>query len=412
MTNRRVSEAQHAEGRWLALALICIGVVGPLSTWFSATAIVPELIVEWQISPAAAAWLTNAVQIGFVTGAIASSFVNLPDIVSMNRLMAVSSLTAAVANSVLLLEPGLGASIVARLVTGLAIAGVYPAALKLMSTWFVRGRGLALGFLIAALTLGSSMPHLFRALTGGVDWRGVVVITSAITLAAALLLAVAVREGPFAFGRATFNPRQALAVFRSRPLFLANLGYFGHMWELYGMWAWILAFATAAEAGLAPFPFGSASMFSFVVVASGVAGCILGGILSDRIGRCLTTAGMMAVSGGCALLIGFAFGGPGWLLAAIALLWGISVVGDSAQFSAAVTELADQRFVGTAVALQLGIGFALTVGAIWALPVFAAAIGGWQWAFLLLLPGPAIGAAAMLWLRTLPEARRLAGGAR
>ena len=407
-----MSEPEHAKGRWLALALICVGVVGPLSTWFSATAIVPELIAEWHITPAAAAWLTNAVQIGFVTGAVASSVVNLPDIVSMSRLMAASSLVAAVANATLLLEPGLGLAIAARLVTGVAIAGVYPAALKLMSTWFVRGRGLALGFLIAALTLGSSMPHLFRALTGSVDWRGVVVITSAITLLAAVLLAFAVREGPFGFGRATFNPRQALAVFRSQPLFLANLGYFGHMWELYGMWAWILAFATAAEAGLVPFPFGSASMFSFVVVASGVAGCILGGILSDRIGRCLTTAGMMAVSGACALLIGFAFDGPGWVLATIALLWGISVIGDSAQFSAAVTELADQRFVGTAVALQLGIGFALTVGAIWALPVFAGAIGGWQWAFLLLLPGPVVGAAAMLRLRSLPEARRLAGGAR
>ena len=401
-----------AAGRWRALAMICLGVVGVLTTWFSATAIVPELIVEWALTPTEAAWLTNAVQLGFVTGAVGASLFNLPDLVRMNRLMAAAAVVAAAANAVLLASPGIGAAIAARFVTGVALAGVYPPALKLMATWFVRGRGLALGFLIGALTLGSSMPHLIRALTAGVDWHGVVQATTAATLLSAALFASVVHEGPHGFGRATFDPRQCLAVVSSRPLLLANLGYFGHMWELYAMWAWMLAFATAAEAGLTPFPFGSASMLSFVVVASGVLGCVLGGYLSDRIGRCLTTAGMMAVSGVCALAIGFAFDGPGWLLAAIAILWGISVVGDSAQFSAAVTELADQRFVGTALTLQLGIGFALTVGTIWLMPLVAAWIGGWRWAFVVLVPGPAVGAAAMLALRARPEAARLAHGAR
>ena len=153
-------------------------------------------------------------------------------------------------------------------------------------------------------------------------------------------------------------------------------------------------------------------MLSFVVVASGVAGCLLGGWLSDRIGRCLTTAGMMAVSGLCAVLIGFAFDGPGWLLALIAIVWGISIIGDSAQFSAAVTELADRHFVGTALALQLGIGFALTVFTIWVVPVFATGLGSRNWAFLALVPGPVVGALAMMRLRALPESAQLAGGAR
>ncbi len=401
-----------AEGRWRALALICAGVVGVLTTWFSATAIIPELTRDWALNPAQAAWLTNAVQLGFVVGAIASSLVNLPDILRLHHLIAAAALLAALANAVLLAQPGIGAAIAARFVTGVALAGVYPPALKLMATWFVRGRGLALGFLIGALTLGSSVPHLVRALTAGVAWQAVVIATSLATLAAAGLFAAAVREGPYPFGRATFDPRQCLAVFGSRPLLLANLGYFGHMWELYAMWAWILAFGTAAAQGLAPFPFGSPSMLSFVVVASGVAGCILGGLLSDRIGRCLTTVLMMGVSGACALVIGFAFAGPPWLLAGVAVLWGISVVGDSAQFSAAVTELADRRFVGTALTLQMGIGFALTVVTIWALPKVAALLGGWQWAFLLLVPGPALGATAMLMLRARPEARALAHGAR
>lgn len=400
------------KGRWRALTLICIGVVGVLTTWFSATAILPELIIENGLSASQAAWLTNAVQLGFVVGALSASFFNLPDIFRMNRLIAFSSLLAAAANASLLLDPSPSLSILARFVTGVALAGVYPPALKLMATWFVKGRGLALGFLIGALTLGSSMPHLFRALTSGADWRSVVMLTSLSAVAAAAIFALLIHEGPFPFGRATFNPRQTLTVFSSRPILLANLGYFGHMWELYAMWAWFLAFAQAATKGLTPFPFGSASMLSFVVVASGVVGCILGGVLSDRIGRCMTTSGMMAVSGTCALLIGFAFNGPGWFLALVAIIWGITVIGDSAQFSAAVTELADQKLVGTVLALQMGFGFALTVAAIWIMPIFAQAIGGWQWAFLLLIPGPLVGVVAMMSLRGHPDARKLAHGAR
>jgi MFS family permease len=402
-----------AVGRWRALALICLGVVGVMTTWFSATAIVPELVLDWGLSTSQAAWLTNAVQLGFVAGAMASSIVNLPDMVRMQTLMAVSALIACAANAALLLDPSPGGAIAARFVTGIALAGVYPPALKLMATWFLRGRGLALGFLIGALTLGSSMPHLFRALTAGIAWQVVVIATSLATLGAAILFSAALREGPHGFGRATFDPRQSLRVFTQKPLMLANIGYFGHMWELYAMWAWFLAFGTAAAlGGLTPFPFGSASMLSFVVVGSGVFGCILGGVLSDRIGRCLTTAGMMAVSGVCALLIGFTFDGPSWLLALVAIIWGISVIGDSAQFSAAVTELADQRFVGTAVTLQLGFGFALTVVAISIMPHVADWMGGWQWVFVVLVPGPAIGATAMLMLRRLPEAAALAGGRR
>lgn len=396
-----------AEGRWSALTILCVGVVGVLATWFSATAILPELTRLWALSPSQGAWLTNGVQIGFVAGALGASLVNLPDIVRMQRLMAVSAGVAALANLGLLVT-GPDAAIALRILTGIALAGVYPPALKLMATWFVRGRGLALGLLIGALTLGSSLPHLIRAVTEGVDWRAVVWASSGTAALGAILFAVALKEGPHAFARAVFDPRKAAQVFTRKPLMLANLGYFGHMWELYAMWAWILAFATAAER----VPFGTPSMLSFVVVASGALGCVLGGVLSDRIGRCWTTAGFMIASGVCALTIGAAFDGPAWLLGAVALIWGMSVIGDSAQFSAAVTELADPAFVGTALALQLGIGFALTVVAIWVVPVIAALLGGWQWAFLILVPGPVIGTLAMLRLRRLPEAEALAGGAR
>ena len=399
-------------GRWSALMVICLGVVGVLATWFSATAIVPELIKVWHLSNNAASWLTNAVQLGFVVGALSASLVNLPDIIRLNRLMALSALLAAISNSLLLLNPSVEVAILLRFLTGMCLAGVYPAALKLMATWFTKGRGLALGVLIGALTIGSSAPHLFRAVTDNIQWQWVVLVSSSTSLFAAVLFSWKVKEGPYAFGKALFDPKQCLKVFTSKPLFLVNMGYFGHMWELYAMWAWLLAYANAASLHLVSFPFGSPSMFCFIVVASGSVGCILGGVLSDRFGRCYTTIGMMLVSGCCALLMGVVFDGPGWLLAIVAVIWGMSIIGDSAQFSAAVTELADKDFVGTALALQLGIGFALTVIAISILPLLANALGGWQWVFLILVPGPVIGCVAMALLRKLPDAERLAAGAK
>lgn len=382
-----------------------------MACWFTTTAIGPALAQDWGLGDGQAAWLTNAVQIGFVLGALAASAVNLPDIMPVTRLIAISALVAALANAVVLLQPGFGGLLAARLATGVALAGVYPPALKLMATWFVAGRGLAMGLLVGALTLGSALPHLLRALGGGLDWRGVVMGASLGALISAAIFGLAVREGPHGFARARFDPRQSLRVLADRPLRLATLGYLGHMWELYAMWAWFLAFAVAAgQAG--SLPFGTASLLTFVVIAAGVLGCALGGWLSDRVGRCWTTAGMMVVSGSCAALIGMAWGGPPWLLGVIALVWGISIIGDSAQFSAALSELSDPRLVGTALTLQLALGFALTVVAIWVLPHIAAALGGWRWAFLALVPGPVVGTWAMLRLRGLPQAQALAGGRR
>lgn len=398
--------------RWRALAVICTAMVLSLTTWFSATAVTPELAAEWQLSGAMLAWLTNGVQLGFVIGALASSLVNLPDIVRLNRLMAAAALLAALANAALLAEPSPAGVIAARLATGAALAGVYPPALKLIATWFVQGRGLAMGAVIGALTLGSAMPHLFRAILGTFDWRVVLGTASGATMLGALILLVLAKEGPHPFGRAVFDPRRIGMVVRDRALVLATLGYLGHMWELYAMWAWLLVFVTAALAAQGVAAAGLASWITFAAIGSGAIGCVAGGRLADRFGRTLVTAGLMAASGACAVLIGFAFDGPLWLLIVIAVIWGITVIGDSAQFSAAATELADPRYVGTVLSVQLGLGFLLTVGAVGIMPHVADAMGGWRWAFAPLAIGPMVGAGAMLALRALPEARKLAGGRR
>lgn len=398
-----------AQGRWRALSIMCLAIVLCMTTWFSATAIVGELQELWGLDHGAATWLTNAVQIGFVVGALGSGLLNLPDIIVARNLMAISAVMACVANLLLLVAPGVEIAILLRFLTGVALAGIYPPALKLISTWFVKGRGLALGCVIGALTLGSAFPHLLRGLTSNLDWRLVVMATSALTFLGAVLMLKYALEGPYGYGKAKFDPRQIGLVFRSKPVMLANVGYFGHMWELYAMWGWFLAFASA-DFQLRGMSGQSASLLTFAVVASGVVGCIAGGVLADRIGRTATTSIMMAVSGLCALVIGFAFGGPFWILLIISIVWGISVIGDSAQFSAIVTEVGEPTLIGTSLAVQLGLGFALTVVAIRAVPAFVDYLGGWEWAFVILAPGPFIGIIAMLMLRRLPEATRIAQG--
>lgn len=401
-----------ADGCWVALAIICLGVILSMTPWFSATAILPELKLHWYATESAASWLTNAVQLGFVTGALLSSLTGLPDLVRSSRLMGVAALLAAALNMALLWAPGSESAIAIRFFTGMALSGVYPPAMKLVTTWFEHGRGLALGLVIGGLTVGSAFPHLVRGITSDVNWKLVVVTTSAMSLVAAVIFITLTREGPFSYAREQFQPAQFGKMLRNRGIALANLGYFGHMWELYAMWGWFLAFSTEALAVHGVEGESAASLLTFGVIACGVVGCVVGGWLADRIGRTATTALMMGLSGTCALLIGWTFQGPLWLFLAVAGLWGMSVVGDSAQFSAVVTEISDRSLVGTALAFQMGVGFALTVVCIQVTPMFAFWLGGWQWAFLILVPGPVIGTAAMLILRRLPESVQIAHGKR
>ncbi|MEQ9261295.1 MAG: MFS transporter [Roseovarius sp.] len=397
-------------GKWQALALAGLAVLLSLMTWFSATAVLPELTAVHGLTPSQAAWLTNAVQLGFAVGALGASLLALADIFPLTRLMAASAILAALANLLLLLDLGASGAIGARFATGVALAGVYPPAMKFIATWFRTGRGLAMGAMVGALTLGSAMPHLVRALGSSLPWETTVCACSLGGLGAGLLFAFVLREGPHGFARTRVDLRQMGQILRNRPVMLANLGYFGHMWELYAMWGWFLAFAShAAAQGLGLV---NISLLTFAVVAIGAPGCLAGGWLADRIGRCRTTMLMMGLSGLCALLIGLVFSGPLWAFTLVALVWGFTVVADSAQFSAAVTELSDERLVGSSLAFQMGVGFSITIAAIWLMPLAAEWMGGWRWTFLFLAPGPLIGVLAMHALYRDPRAQIMAGGRR
>jgi len=399
-----VPRERSAGGRRRALALLSLTLVLAMSPWFSATAVLVQLRALWGFGDSLSAWLTIAVQLGFVVGALGSAVLGVADRVPLRRLIALSALGAALANALVLVVQSPAQLLLARVATGVFLAGVYPPALKLIATWFVRGRGLALGVLIGALTVGSALPHLINAL-GGARWTLVVGWTSAATLAGAAVAAWLLREGPFPFPLVRFRLGDAGAVLRNRPVVLATLGYFGHMWELYAMWAWFATFAlsSAAAGGVVR----DASLLAFVVIAAGLLGCVAGGLAGDRIGRARTASIALLVSGSCCVLAGFVHGAPTWMFLALGLVWGISVIADSAQFSALVTERGDPRYVGTALTLQLGLGFLLTAATIWIVPLFATLLGSWQWVFLVLLPGPLLGVLA-LW----PLARAEAAAAR
>jgi MFS family permease len=393
----------------LALGVLAGAVLLSMTTWFSASAVIPQLRVEWGLTTATASWLTVAVQVGFVAGALVSSVVNLADRVNPRYVFFWSSLGAAAVNAGLVLAGSLWPAVALRLATGFFLAGVYPPAIKLISTWFRRGRGLALGVTIGALTLGSAAPQLINGF-GGLDWQAVVLWTSALTLLGGLLVAGILEDGPFPFPRARFDPTYALRVFRNRGVRLANFGYFGHMWELYSVWTWFGLFfsASLARASYQGVLRLVAGVATFLVIGAGALGATVAGALADRFGRSLVAAGSLVVSGTCSLTIGLLFNRPVLVFLA-GLVWGFAVVADSAQFSTIVTEVCEQEYVGTASTVQLALGFLLTTVTIRLIPTLESAIG-WRMAFSILALGPALGVIAMLRLRRAPEAALIAGG--
>jgi MFS family permease len=379
------------------LVLLAVAELLGMSVWFSASALAPQLARTWALTPAQTGWLTATVQLGFVAGTAIAAVLNLADLVPLRLYFAVAALSAAACNLALLVAGGFAPALLTRFGTGFFLAGVYPPAMKMIATWYKDARGFAIGTIVGALTVGKATPYLVH----GLERAGaapVVLGASGAAVLAGLLVLAAYRDGPHAFERRPFAWNLVGSVVRHRGTRLAIAGYLGHMWELYAMWTWIAVFL-AAGAGFGP---RAADVAGFAAIAVGGAGCVLGGRLADRYGRERLTIWAMAISGACAAIIGLGAAAPGFALA-VALVWGFTVVADSAQFSALVTELAPAHAVGTALTLQTSLGFLLTMGSIQLVPHLVAGVG-WRWAFVALAAGPACGIAAMRQLRRLRAA--------
>ena len=393
------TEARQGLSSRRALFLLSISILLAMSLWFTGTAVIPQITTLWHSGLALGSWLTIAVQIGFSVGAITFALFNIPDVFSPIKVLVVSAIAAAAANAAFAFFAAQPLpAILLRGATGFFLAGVYPVGMKIIAGWFQRGRGLALGIMIGALTVGSALPHAVNAV-GRVPWQGVILLGSAQALLGALIVALAVRQGPFAMPQSRFDPAQILEIVRNRPLRLANLGYLGHMWELYSMWGWIAVIFSVSAAW-------SRSMFetmAALAIAIGAVGCIWAGAASDKLQdqaasvrvaqRARVTIIAMAISSVCCVLAALVLHRP-MILIPLSLIWGIAVIADSAQFSTIISEVSDKNYVGTALTCQVALGFLLTAFVIRLMAAIAARYG-WNWALASMALGPLLGIWAM-----------------
>ena len=391
------------------LLIISVSLLFSVTVWFSANAIVAQLINLWSLNETDIAILSMILILGFVFGGIVSAVFNLPDIFKTKNFYSLYASLSALTNFLAIFSPNFFSFLLFRFLTGIFLAGVYPTAMKLMASWFQKHRGLAVGVLLGALTAGSGLPYIFNII-GSPEWRILLSVSSVLALIGSLIIFIFIHEGPYISHGAKMKLSNLKHIWSKKSIRLANIAYFGHMWELYAFWVWIPIFLK--EVFYNTYPSGDATFFfslgTFLIFISGALGNAFGGILADRIGRTKFNIIMLILSGSSSIIIGFFLDNiPLALLTAI--IWGTTIVPDSPQYSVMITELTDQDYVGTALTVQTSIGFGISLISIQLLPNFVNLVS-WVFAFTFLSFGPLIGIISLIMLRKEPDSIKLGQG--
>ena len=384
-----------------SVLILVIAQVSALSLWFITSAVLPDMTREFPMSEFHQAALASAVPAGFVIGALISAVLGLADRFDPRFVFAICAGVAAASGfALLVLEPNSGGAIATRFVTGAMLAGVYPVGMKIAVGWGKDDRGLLVGLLVGALTLGSASPH-FVAWMGQADWRQTITIVSSFTILSAVSILFA-NLGPHHARAPTFKAAAIAQAWTNKRVRYAYLGYFGHMWELYAMWAWIgVACLVSFQLSMPQADAVSASkLTAFAAIASGGVASVVCGFWADKIGKVEITILAMAVSCLAAIATAISFGGPVWITVLCVLVWGIAIIPDSPQFSALVADASPAELAGSLMSLQTAIGFALTIFTVQITP-YIASLTSWPTVMALMALGPAVGIYFMLKLRRL-----------
>jgi MFS family permease len=372
------------------LPVIIISQLAGTSLWFAGNAVLGDLQRSLGLPDSFLGHMTAAVQLGFIAGTLVFAVLAISDRYSPRATFLACSLLGAACNaSTYFLEDGISLLVLARFAAGFFLAGIYPVGMKIASGWYRRDLGMALGFLVGALVLGTALPHLIRGLGQSLPWQAVMLSVSGIAALGGLLMYVLVPDGPYLVPGARFDPKSLATIFRSSGFRASSFGYFGHMWELYAFWAFVppILAAYAARTGDASF---NISLLSFAVIAAGAVGCAVGGYFSLRVGSARVAFVQLSASGLCCLLSPLLFYAGPMLFLPFLLLWGVVVVGDSPQFSALNARYAPAEQVGSALTIANCIGFGISIVSIQLLNSIAGSIPA-HYLFLLLVPGPIVG---------------------
>ncbi|MGB8953707.1 MAG: MFS transporter [Candidatus Aminicenantales bacterium] len=378
-----------------ALFLISLSVLLASSVWFSGTAAAPVLKKIWGLSDVQSSWLTISVQLGFITGTFLYALLNLADIFNSRKVFFFSALFGAAFNAALALTAdGLSTALTFRFFTGMALAGIYPVGMKIVTQWFRSGLGWRLGVMVGALTLGTAVPYLIFAIGAEIPWRYLMIAASVLAAFGGGIVFLGVPDGPYLRESPPFDIRAAFRIFKFRQFRLQAFGYFGHMWELYSFWG-LISFYLAASLSRRTAHFSNAlPLISFLAIGFGIFGCVGGGWISRWIGEKTVALASLAASGFFCALSGFIFDLSPTLLVILALLWGVVVVSDSPQFSALAALYCPPEYTGTAFTIQNGIGFGITVISIQFI-AWVSGYVGWRWAFVFLAVGPLLGSVSL-----------------